>query len=97
MLQELKPYTIRDITPKVKKHIAGCKACCLGQTSWHKKIGANKPAHHGPLLIKAIAINFITDLPSLPRACPGAIDGYGVFYYGRGSHLPPHASDPRML
>lgn len=68
MLKDLEAYSIRGVTQKVRKYVAKCKACCLGQTDRDQKIGSYKPVPIPPKPMQTIGMDFITDMPPTPSA-----------------------------
>lgn len=80
MLHELKGFAISRITKKARKHIAGCKGCCLGQNDRQQKMGAYKPIRANPLPMQSISMDFITNMPpTSSKGSPWAIEGFDYF------------------
>ncbi|VTT76585.1 unnamed protein product [Fusarium fujikuroi] len=80
MTRELSGLSIHNLTTRIRKHIHGCKTCCLGQTDRQQRIGNYMPIRPPVTPMHTIAIDFITDLPPVPSArSPWAISGFDLY------------------
>jgi hypothetical protein len=80
MTRELSNLAIPNLTYLIKKHIHGCKACCLGQTNRQQRIGNYLPIRPPVLPMQTITIDFITDMPPVEsRGTPWALEGFDTF------------------
>ncbi|VZH91969.1 unnamed protein product [Fusarium fujikuroi] len=80
MTRELSGLSIHNLTTRIRKHIHGCKTCCLGQTDRQQRIGNYMPIRPPVTPMHTIAIDFITDLPPvLSAGSPWAISGFDLY------------------